>query len=64
MLENDLREILGNYVPRRYGDMPRNMGDYEPLVPSSAYDKVLKLKKKVIKDSWVLAFKHYFLLLI
>lgn len=50
MLESDLKEILGDYIPRKYGEMPKVMGNYERLCPSTkTYDSVLKLKNKLIK---------------
>mmetsp|Transcript_9832 Transcript_9832/g.21462 ORF Transcript_9832/g.21462 Transcript_9832/m.21462 type:complete len:146 (+) Transcript_9832:102-539(+) len=49
-LEKDLKDILGDWVPRRYGEVPGKMGDYQLLCPNTAeYLHVLKLKKKIIK---------------
>jgi tubulin polyglutamylase TTLL5 len=49
-LEQDLRDILGDYVPRRYGEIPVNMGNYDMICPNTKeYTQVLKLKKKIIK---------------
>ena len=50
-LEHDLKEILGDYQPRRYGETPNYLGNYEQLAPNTTqYTYVLKLKKKVIKS--------------
>jgi len=52
-LESDLREILGeSYYPRRYGEMPAYLGNYDMLCPhTKSYERVLKLKKKMFKSS-------------
>ena len=50
-LESDLRDILGNYTPRKYGELPKEMGNYELLAPNTKeYERVLKLKRKIIKS--------------
>ena len=51
MLEKDLQEILGgDYCPRKHGDVPVNMGEFEMLCPSTAeYEHVLKLKHRIVK---------------
>ena len=50
-LESDLNEILGDYIPRKYGEIPRNMGNYEMLCPGTKlYTQVMKLKRSIIKD--------------
>lgn len=51
-LEQDLRDILGpDFVPRRYGELPKKMGNYERLCPeTSNFQHVMKLKKKIIKS--------------
>lgn len=50
-LESDLKDILGEYKPRRYGELPRDMGNYELLAPNTKeYERVLKLKRKIIKS--------------
>lgn len=50
-LESDLREIFGpDYMPRRYGEDPKYVGDYQKLCPNTKiYDHILKLKGKIIK---------------
>ena len=51
-LESDLKEILGRARPRRYGEMPANVGEYERLAPHTPlFEKVLKLKSRCIKTS-------------
>ncbi len=41
----------GDYVPRRYGETPKQMGGYEMLCPDTKiYSHVLKLKRKIIKS--------------
>ena len=50
-LEKDLREILGDYVPRKFGEIPKYMGNYEILCPGTKmYANVLKMKSKIIKE--------------
>ena len=50
-LENDLKEILGDYIPRKYGEIPNILGGYERLCPLTAiYTHILKLKSKIIKS--------------
>lgn len=42
-LEQDLREILMDRLPRRYGEMPENMGNFKRIAPgSNCYNKLLK----------------------
>ena len=50
-LESDLRSILGNYVPRKYGDEPKHLGDYLRLCPNTKmYDSVIKKKQRIVKS--------------
>jgi len=50
-LEKDLKKILGNYIPRSYGEVPKNLGNYEILCPGTKiYSQIVKLKGKIIKD--------------
>lgn len=52
-LEKDLRSILGDYVPRRYGEVPKYLGNYEMLCPGTKlYSHVVKLKAKIIKEDF------------
>jgi hypothetical protein len=49
-LESDLKAMLGNAVPRRYGEEPRYMGDYQRLCPDTKlFEHVMRLKGKLIK---------------
>jgi len=49
-LESDLREILGDSLPRELGEDPKNMGDYQKLCPNTkVHQHVLRLKGKIIK---------------
>lgn len=41
-LDIDLHAILRGQAPRKFGDMPKNMGNYERIAPSEAYDSVMK----------------------
>lgn len=51
-LEKDLKDILGDFVPRKYGEEPVTMGEYERLCPiTKLYDAVLKMKARIIKSS-------------
>jgi tubulin polyglutamylase TTLL5 len=50
-LEKDLRDILGDTIPRRYGENPAFLGDYEKLCPNTRiHTHVLKLKSRIIKS--------------
>lgn len=50
-LERDLRDILGDTLPRRYGENPSILGDYEKLCPDTKiHTHVLKLKSRIIKS--------------
>ena len=50
-LEKDLREILGDFLPRKYGEDPKIMGDYEKLCPNTKiHAQVLKMKSRIIKS--------------
>lgn len=50
-LERDLRDILGDTVPRRYGEDPAVLGAYEKLCPDTKiHTHVLKLKSRIIKS--------------
>jgi tubulin polyglutamylase TTLL5 len=50
-LETDLREMLGDKRPRKVGEEPAQMGCYEWLAPNTKeYEKVIRLKNKVIKE--------------
>jgi len=43
MMNRDLSYILNGRVPRRYGEMPTRMGNFERICPSPACDQYLKL---------------------
>ena len=50
-LEQDLKDILGDFLPRKLGEIPLHMGNFEMLCPgTNDYIQVLKLKKKIIKS--------------
>jgi tubulin polyglutamylase TTLL5 len=50
-LDNDLKEIFGDYTPRRIGENPKNMGDYQRLCPNTKiYTHIMRLKGKIIKN--------------
>ena len=50
-LESDLYEMLGDQVPRRYGEMPEVMGNYQWLVPNTKlYENIMKNKAKVMRS--------------
>ena len=50
-LERDLRAILGDHIPRRYGEEPKLMGAFERLCPhTKMYDHCVKLKNKLVKS--------------
>lgn len=47
-LSNDIRSILGDYVPRIYGDEPAYYGSYERLCPNTkVYQQAVRYKNKI-----------------
>ena len=42
-MNRDLTYILNGRVPRKYGEMPLRMGNFERLAPSPQCDQYLKL---------------------
>ena len=42
-MNKDLTYILNGKIPRKYGEMPRNMGLFERIAPSDTSEKYLKL---------------------
>jgi len=49
--EKDLKSILGDHMPRQYGEEPACLGDYQRLCPDTKiFAHVLKLRSKIIKD--------------
>ena len=42
-MNRDLTYILNGKVPRKYGDMPKIMGNFERIAPSPLCDSYLKL---------------------
>lgn len=42
-MNKDLTYILHGQVPRKYGEMPKQMGFFERIAPSEASEKYLKL---------------------
>jgi tubulin polyglutamylase TTLL5 len=51
-LASDIKLILGDYVPRKYGEEPACYGDYERLCPNTkVYNQAMKLKGKIFNRS-------------
>jgi hypothetical protein len=42
-MNRDLTYILNGKVPRKYGEMPEKMGNYQRIAPSEASERYLKL---------------------
>lgn len=42
-MNRDLTYILNGQVPRKYGEMPKSMGNFERLAPSLLCDTYLRL---------------------
>ena len=42
-MNRDLTYILNGQMPRAYGEIPKNMGNFERLAPSEQSDQLLKL---------------------
>lgn len=42
-MNRDLTYILNSKIPRKYGDIPAQMGCYERLAPSDESEKYLKI---------------------
>lgn len=50
-LEKDLNDILGDFVPRKYGEIPKILGGYELLCPNTKmHASILKMKSRIIKS--------------
>jgi hypothetical protein len=43
LMNRDLTYILNGKVPRKYGEMPRRLGNFERIAPSSMCEQYLKL---------------------
>ena len=51
-MNRDLTYILNGKIPRQYGSLPLNMGNYEMIAPSPIYEKifgVLNRKEGIVK---------------
>ena len=42
-MNRDLTYILNGQTPRKYGEMPKNLGNFERLAPSPMSEAYLKL---------------------
>lgn len=42
-MNKDLTYILNGRLPRKYGDLPRNMGNFERICPSPQSDQLIKM---------------------
>jgi hypothetical protein len=42
-MNRDLSYVLHSKVPRKYGEMPKNMGRYQRIAPTEASERYLKL---------------------
>ena len=42
-MNKDLSYILHNHVPRKYGEMPKKMGNFDRIAPSETSERYLKL---------------------
>ena len=42
-MNKDLTYILHGKMPRKYGEIPKNMGHFERIAPSETSEKYLKL---------------------
>eukprot|EP00956_Cyclotella_meneghiniana_P031066 scaffold80491_cov68-Cyclotella_meneghiniana.AAC.1 len=40
ILEQDLRRITNNRLPRAYGELPTRLGGYERIAPGAEYDMI------------------------
>jgi hypothetical protein len=48
--EKDLKSMLGDHVPRQFGEDPKHMGEYQRLCPDTKiYTYVQKLRSRIIK---------------
>jgi len=44
-LNDDIKAILHGRMPREFGQMPKSMGNYERIAPSSLCSRILKYKR-------------------
>ncbi|OQR97001.1 tubulin-tyrosine ligase family [Achlya hypogyna] len=49
-LNEDLDAILHGAVPREYGEMPEELGNFMRIAPSSWHSQVMKLKRTCFRD--------------
>ncbi len=42
-MNRDLTYILHEKLPRKYGEMPKKMGNYERVAPTEKSDNLLKM---------------------
>lgn len=50
-LSSDIKAILGDFLPRKYGEEPRCYGDYQRLCPNTKiYQQAMKLKGKIFNS--------------
>lgn len=50
-LASDMYRILGDYVPRTYGEMPKHLGSYERLCPNNkVFERALAMKSKIFRS--------------
>jgi len=45
LMDQDLHQILCGSVPRAYGEMPAQIGNYERIAPSPLYDQIVKHRR-------------------
>lgn len=46
-LDIDIHAILQGQVPRKFGEMPAHVGNYERIAPSDMYDTVLRSRNQI-----------------
>lgn len=46
-LDVDFHAILKGQIPRKFGEMPRQMGNYERIAPSEMCDAILRARNSV-----------------
>jgi len=50
LLEKHLKMIIGDHIPRRYGEEPKNCGGFERLCPDTKmFNLAVKLKSRLVK---------------
>ena len=46
VLDQDIHAVLSGAFPRKVGEMPAELGEYERIAPSPMYDQISKFRRQ------------------